>query len=105
MKLLKIDDNGFFVEDVIKDKYPLITETQVIDGVETEVQIKDPQYISTQCQGGLYKPKWDGEKWVEGLTQEEIEEIKNTPKIPTTEELLINQIANLMLKITELEGK
>ena len=24
---------------------------------------------------GLYKPKWNGEKWVEGATQEEIDEL------------------------------
>lgn len=37
---------------------------------------------------GYYRPKWDGEKWVEGLTQEQIDAIKvqATPIEPTIEE-------------------
>lgn len=98
MKLLKIDIKGYFVEDVIKDKYPMITEIQIIDGEEVEVQIKDPQYISTPCQGGFYKPKWDGEKWVEGLTTEEVEIIKNTPKEETKEEVIVQGMATMMIE-------
>ena len=38
---------------------------------------------------GLYKPKWDGDKWVEGATQEEIDELtKPQPHEPTVEERL-----------------
>jgi len=37
---------------------------------------------------GLYKPKWDGEKWVEGATQEYINGIlAQQPPEPTKEEL------------------
>ena len=37
----------------------------------------------------LYKPKWDGDKWVEGATQEEIDELtKPQPQEPTIEERL-----------------
>ncbi len=37
---------------------------------------------------GLYKPKWDGEKWVEGATQEYINGIiAQQPAEPTLEEL------------------
>ena len=32
---------------------------------------------------GLYAPKWDGDKWVEGATQEEIDELtKPQPQEP-----------------------
>ena len=49
---------------------------------------------------GLYSPKWDGEvgegEWVEGATQEEINEITKTqPKQPTVEERLA-QIEELL---------
>ena len=38
---------------------------------------------------GLYAPKWDGDKWVEGATQEEIDELtKPQPHEPTVEERL-----------------
>lgn len=38
---------------------------------------------------GLYRPKWDGEKWVEDMTAEEIKALKAsvTPE-PTAEERL-----------------
>lgn len=37
---------------------------------------------------GLYRPKWDGEQWVEDMTPEEIEALKAqaTPSEPTLEE-------------------
>ena len=37
---------------------------------------------------GLYHPKWDGETWVEGMPQEEIDAIKSVASEPTTEEML-----------------
>lgn len=38
---------------------------------------------------GLYVPKWDGDKWVEGATQEEIDELtKPQPHETTVEERL-----------------
>lgn len=37
---------------------------------------------------GLYRPKWDGEKWVEGATPQEIEQMKppEQPHPPSLEE-------------------
>ena len=37
---------------------------------------------------GLYHPKWDGEKWVDGMSQTEIDAIKAVASEPTTEETL-----------------
>lgn len=38
---------------------------------------------------GFYIPKWDGKKWVEGLSDEEITELnKPVPQEPTLEERL-----------------
>lgn len=80
-KVLKIDDNGFFIEDVILENEEIIPD----DCVETE------------CPQGFYKPRWDGAKWIEGLTQEEIEELKNKP-IPKTEfEILKETVEELVL--------
>ena len=43
---------------------------------------------------GLYKPKWDGEKWIEGATQEYIEDIvAQQPAEPTKEELQAQLLA------------
>ena len=49
---------------------------------------------------GLYAPKWDGEKWVEGLTQEEINELtKPQTQEPTIEERLA-QTEELLQTVT-----
>jgi len=53
-----IDSNGFFVEDAFVDELTEFT-------------------IETPCPDGFYLPKWDGEKWVEGMAQEEIDALKN----------------------------
>lgn len=71
-KVLKIDKEGFFVEDVI-----------IADGEEIPTDC-----IAVTCPGGFFKPKWDGAEWIEGLTQAEIDEINRQPIIPTTEERL-----------------
>ena len=66
-----IDEYGFFVKDEVLTK-------------ENEKEIK---YVSIQPKG-FYKPKWDGEKWVEGKTEEEFleEEFFNALN-PTSEEI------------------
>ena len=49
---------------------------------------------------GLYAPKWDGDKWVEGATQEEIDELtKPQPQEPTIEERL-EQTEELLQAVT-----
>lgn len=64
-----IDDNGYFIEDVITE--------------ETNNNL-----IEVQCPDGFYKPKWNGSAWVEGLTQAEIDAIKNQPKVPSESDRL-----------------
>ena len=49
---------------------------------------------------GLYAPKWNGDKWVEGATQEEIDELtKPQPQEPTIEERL-EQTEELLRTVT-----
>ena len=49
--------------------------------------------LDTEPAQGLYKPKWDGDKWVEGATQEEIDELtKPQPHQPTEIDLLQAQV-------------
>ena len=62
-----IDENGFFVEDAFADE---LTENT----------------IETPCPAGFYKPKWDGEKWVEGLTEQEMPQ--PTAPAPSAEDRL-----------------
>lgn len=69
-KVIKVDENGLFLEDVILQECEIIPDS----------------CIEAPCPDGFYKPKWDGVNWVEGLTQAEIDAIKNVPQEPTDEE-------------------
>lgn len=74
-KILRIDTNGFFIEDI------LVKESDIIPD----------DCIDIECSDGFYKPKWNGLEWVEGLTQIEIDAIKNIPHVKTELELLREQ--------------
>lgn len=96
MKLLKIDEQGFYVESVIFDKIPTIIEIQIIDGQEVEVEVNNPNYITKGWQGkSLYKPKWNFilDDWEEGLTQNEIDDIKNMGIPLTQDDIILLSIA------------
>lgn len=64
-----IDENGMFIEDAF------VTELSDFT-------------IETPCPSGFYRPRWNGEEWVEGLTQQEIDELNNRPSFPSLEERL-----------------
>ena len=54
---------------------------------------------------GFYHPKWDGEKWIEGLTEAEITAIKNQSVEVATELTLEQQVAELQNQLDELRSK
>lgn len=93
IKLLKIDENGMFIEDVIVKEIPTVTHE---DEEGNLTLIPDPQFIQTPCEGGFYKPKWNGTEWVEGLSQAEIDAIKNTPQ-PKTDVEKLQEIVDMLL--------
>ena len=69
MKFVRlIDENGLFLEDAF------------VEGLTDRT-------IETPCPEGFYRPKWNGEIWVEGLTQAEIDAITaGAVSEPTLEE-------------------
>ena len=76
----KIDKNGLFIEDAFVEE---ITEFT----------------IETPCPSGFYHPKWNGETWEEGATQEYIDSLKvqSEPQEPSLEERI------QALEVMELE--
>lgn len=105
IQLRKIDEKGLFVEDVIAESIPYLTEivpedqndeegNPVVVDVERPLldesgnPIPDPHYIETTVPDGLqlWHPKWNGIEWVEGMSQEEIDELQNQPQSQSTEE-------------------
>lgn len=81
MQVWVTDEQGFFT------KCDLVSEAE-------------ENMITIGWEKPLYKPKWDGKKWFEGATQEEIDEItKIDICLPTTEE----RITELERTISDLE--
>ena len=80
-----IDSNGFFIEDSFVETLTSLT-------------------IETPCKGAFYKPKWNGTKWIEGLTQTEIDTIKNVINPKTEMEELQDQIIATQMLIVESEA-
>lgn len=71
MKLYRrIDDEGCFIEDVLLEEVPYTYN-------EEFNKVYDEHYIEKEVPQGFYKPKWNGTEWKEGISQEEIESIKN----------------------------
>lgn len=88
MKLLRIIDKQTHL--FLRDDFTFDEETEI--GLDVE---------PTQ---GLYAPKWDGDKWVEGATQEEIDELtKHRPHEPTESERLDN-LENTILMLLTMGG-
>lgn len=80
-KVLKIDVQGYFIEDVL---------------IENEGSVPS-DCVDTVCQEGFYKPKWNGTEWVEGLTLGEIDTIVTTPHPKTELEILKETVDMLVL--------
>lgn len=78
--LLKINEEGYLIFG--EEKF--IHESEDIPNGYIETP------LPTDREGrqlGFFKPKWNGTEWIEGATQEEIEELTRVePSQPTAEE-------------------
>ncbi|MCP3738824.1 hypothetical protein [Rossellomorea sp. BNER] len=82
MWVWRIDSDGFYIEPV-----------EISEGEEIPkdcVEVEPPPY---------FKAYWNGASWKEGLTQAEIDAIKNTPLPPTPIEKLAKDQADLMFQL------
>lgn len=86
IKLIKIDDSGVFIEDVIVKEKPSDMKN----------------LIEVSCPDGFYKPKWNGAAWVEGLSQEELDIIKNQPEPLSEIDLLRIESAQANAELFEM---
>ena len=84
-KVIRINkQTGLYIEDVI-----------LLDNEETPNDC-----IEKPCQEGFYRPRWVGD-WVEGLSQEEINAIRNV-KEPIYETQKIWDMIEYMMKVNEI---
>ena len=82
-QIYTIDSDGFILERYIG--------SFSVDGILIE-PIGD--YVTTPLPQPLFhRPKWNGKEWIEGATQDEIDElIKPQPYVPTDTEILGQQM-------------
>lgn len=81
---------------------------------ETKLFIKDDFHFNPENEialtappsQGLYNPKWNGESWEEGATQEYIDSLKSEPELDETEKLKIrlDSTENALLFLMEMGG-
>lgn len=93
----EIDYDGYY-----KDVFMLEQPPYAIEDGEKSI---NPLFIDTPIPSDIhfseiYPPKWDGEKWINGATQEEIDKLtKPQPQEPTVEERL-EQTEELLRTVT-----
>ena len=63
-KVIKVDSEGLYVEDVLLEN---------LENLEANL-------IAEPCAEGFHLPKWNGAEWVEGRTEEELSTIRNEQK-------------------------
>lgn len=91
-QVYEIDGNGLLKEIYVAevDENGKILDEDKVD------------FISIDPPHGLFKPKWNGTEWIEGATQEEIDELtKPQPSLPTVDER-IEQLENMILMMMEV---
>ncbi|MBS4200274.1 hypothetical protein KHA93_11595 [Bacillus sp. FJAT-49732] len=76
-QVYKINSEGFYIEPVIIDE---------------DVEETPENCVELAPSDGMYRPKWTGTEWIEDMSQEEIEALKNAPKpLTEVEQLRIDQ--------------
>lgn len=84
IKCYKINTDGFYIEDFIVNDYDNLTQDIIIEEI--------PE--------GLYMPRWDGETWIEGATQEYIDSLTVQPEKETSTE---DYLMDLDYRISKIE--
>ncbi|HBD63506.1 MAG TPA: hypothetical protein DC038_03620 [Clostridiales bacterium] len=91
-QVYKIDENGYLQEILVKD---FDEDGNCTEELSENITTVDPP-------NGLYKHKWTGSEWIEGLSQEEIDEINNVPQEPAEVEMLRLEQAQANAEIIDL---
>lgn len=95
MVFRKIDKQGNYLGQVILDKHPMITETQMdVEGNPVEVQVPDPLYRTEPFLQGAYRAKFN---FTTGVFEE--------AKVFTEEEILAIKMQEVEIKRIECEQR
>jgi hypothetical protein len=92
----QVDVEGLYIGPVIA------SDEQISRHLNQEDEFTLGMVVIAPIPEGFYHPKWNGSDWVEGLTEEQIEAVKNIPTEPSEIEVLKAQNADLNLQIIDL---
>jgi len=104
---IKTDLNGFYIEPVIVQLSQTgVTEIREMSPSETEETLTG-YIVAEKVPEGLFTPRWDfsNSMWIEGMEQEQIDEIRNTPRPLSPEERIAQleaESVEVMLGLTEI---
>lgn len=77
----RVDANGLYIEDTIQeDSFSGIVT--IYESSETNKPVIIGYFVADpKVTEGLYSPKWDidNKEWIEGMSQKEIDDLKNQP--------------------------
>jgi hypothetical protein len=85
----RIDSDGFYIEPVL---------------IEQNDVIEDENIVTVDPPEGLYKPRWLNGEWTEGLSQEEIDAIRNKPQPASEVDDLKQQLADVQIALADIMG-
>lgn len=89
----KLNNEGYFIEDVI------IRENSDYPKNYTEI----PLPSSDKGQIGFYKPRWDGTKWVEMMSKEEIKQLNPVNVEQSENQMLRDYVLDLDVRLIMME--
>lgn len=121
-EVYEIDEDGFKIsEHLVEFDGETPVSIVLYSGKISSLTELPDNYIATPLpQPNFHRPKWTNTKWVEGFTQEEIDEITKPKEAPLTDieilsqllterelELMLQgqQLVAFELKLAELEAK
>jgi len=91
-QVYSIEKNGF-----LKEIY--VAEFDTLGNPTGEI-IKD--IIIIDMPQGLYKPKWTGTEWIEGMPQIDIDALNNILQPPTPLEIVQTKVAEIEITTSQL---
>lgn len=83
----------------IDEKNIAITSRLESDDYKLKVNELDASKVPDFNENPFYKKQWDGQRWVEGATQEEINALKNIPRPHSELDELKKQQADLVFEL------
>lgn len=96
-EVFQIDENGYITEKYIAE---FDEESNCLNQEELP---NSNSIVFNKPPNGLYRPRWTGVKWIEDMSQEEMNQLNNQPKETTEIEILRDYVLEIDYKLVLME--